>query len=44
MQIPLCGRQARVSEQLLHRTEIRASIQQMGGEGVPQSVRMGLVS
>ena len=36
-----CG-EARVTEKLLHRLEVSTAIEQVGGEGVPKSVRGGI--
>ena len=34
MSIHLCGRKVRMPQQFLHRIEVRAMFEQMGGEGV----------
>ena len=38
MRVSLGGRQPRMSQQLLNRAKIRASLQQVGGKGVPERV------
>ena len=38
--VPLGGGDVRVPQQLLHGTQIRAAIQQVCGEGMPQRVRV----
>src|SRR5690606_7698029 len=41
MSVTLGGGQVGVTEQLLDGTEVGATVQQVGGEGVPQGVRVG---
>ena len=42
--VALGGRQAGVPQELLNRAKITATLQQVGGEGMPQGVRAGLGS
>jgi hypothetical protein len=41
MSVDLRGLQTRMSEQFLHHPQISAAIEEVGGEAVPQCVRMG---